>query len=97
MFDKSIKIANSYKRNELRISFIKKIVSTKLDQNRKILKVNARIVQTSLKKYQKPTRFRAFCNFTKKTRGVLRDFKINSYSLKENPTELYFNSLKRAS
>lgn len=58
---------------------------------------NIKIINKQTSKWLNLTRYRNRCNFSKKPRAVLRDFKSSGYTFKEKVGSLKLNGLKRAS
>ena len=92
---KDILIRKLYSRNELFFFFTKKLEkSSKISNKNKIF---AKIVQRQISKCFNITRHRNMCNFSRKPRAIVRDFRASGYSIKERSRSLNLTGLKKSS
>ena len=91
---RDITIRNSFEKNELFKYFLKK-----LEIKKALTKsfFNIKVINKQTSRRLNLTRYRNRCNFSKKPRSILRDFKSSGYTFKEKAGSLKLNGLKRAS
>ena len=95
--DKKIKLSKKFASKEIYLMFVKKIKTSTKPSLAKKISLQSRVFFSFMSKKLYINRFRNFCNFSSKPRGLLRDLKVSSYSLKDKARKLSYLGVKRAS
>ena len=82
---------------ELSKNFLKKLKNNQIVENKKFMRFQTLMLLEFEPNYKRCVRFRSFCNFTRKPRANIREFKSNGLFVKEKSGKFLFIGINRSS